>query len=220
MDDVVEYFKENHNVRVLSRCLSPLELCLIQFHSPIGRQAMVNLSPHHIDEERVITVVELDRGINLRNCPFTRTCWVMFLAFPLHFQTREIISQAVGCFGSVVTWTNNAGCKSRVLLRCKVTLISKIPRSLLIYEGSPASDNGNSWTMPVFVLNSDLNDVMPGDEDQIPPNGNPHPENAQHEHDHIPSIFKDVGDLNHVHQENVNHGWEASPQPNEEMGWG
>jgi hypothetical protein len=23
--------------------------------------------------------------------------------------------------------------------------------------------------MPVFVLNSDLNDVMPGDEDQIPP---------------------------------------------------
>jgi hypothetical protein len=93
----------------------------------------------------------------------------MFLAFPLHFQTREIISQAVGCFGSVVTWTNNAGCKSRVLLRCKVTLISRIPRSLLIYEGSPTSDNGNSWTMPVFVLNSDLNDVMPGDEDQIPP---------------------------------------------------
>jgi hypothetical protein len=72
MDDVVEYFKENHNVRVLSRCLSPLELCLIQFHSPIGRQAMVNLSPHHIDEERVISVVELDRGINLRNYPFTR----------------------------------------------------------------------------------------------------------------------------------------------------
>lgn len=159
----------SHNVRVLYRCLSLLGLCLIQFHSPIGRQAMVNLSPHHIDEERVITVMEHDRGIHLRNCIFTRMCWVMFLAFPLDFQTCEIITQAVGYFGSVVTCTNNASCKSRMLLRCKVTLISRIPCSLLICEGSPAGHNGSSWTVVVFVLNSNLNDVMPGDEDQIPP---------------------------------------------------
>jgi hypothetical protein len=96
MDDVVECFEENHNVRVMSLYLSPLGLCLIQFHSPICRQVMVNFSPHHTDEERVITVVEHDRGIHLRNCPFTRTCWVMFLAFPLDFHDCEIISQAVG----------------------------------------------------------------------------------------------------------------------------
>jgi hypothetical protein len=78
LDDVVdEYFEENHNVRVVSRCLSLLGLCLIQFHSAIGRQAMINLSPHHIDENRAVTVVEHDRGINLRNSFFTRTCWVL-----------------------------------------------------------------------------------------------------------------------------------------------
>lgn len=37
-------------------------------------------------------------------------------------------------------------------------------------------DHGSSWTMPVFVLNSSQNDVIAGDEDPIPANGNPHPE--------------------------------------------
>jgi hypothetical protein len=37
-------------------------------------------------------------------------------------------------------------------------------------------DQGNSWTVPVFVLNSVQNDVMARDEDPIPGNGNPHPE--------------------------------------------
>jgi hypothetical protein len=37
-------------------------------------------------------------------------------------------------------------------------------------------DHGNSWTVPVFVLSSHQNDVIAGDEDPIPANGNPHPE--------------------------------------------
>jgi len=81
MDEVVNYFEEERHVRVLSSCLSPLRLCLIQFHSPVAIQAMVNLSPHQLDVVCEIVVQEHDRGINLRNYPFTRTCWVMFLAF-------------------------------------------------------------------------------------------------------------------------------------------
>lgn len=136
MDKVVDYFEEEHRVRVLSSCLSPLGLCLIQFHSPVARQAMVNLSPHQLDAMHEIVVKEHDRGINMRNCPFTRTCWIMFLAFPLDFHTRDIISQAVGHFGTVITQTRNTRCKSRLLLRCKVTLVSRIPRSLLVCEGN------------------------------------------------------------------------------------
>jgi hypothetical protein len=73
MGEVVEYFEEVHNVGVVSRCLSPLGLCLIQFHLPIARKAMVNLSPHQLDDIREITVEEHDRGIRLRSCPFLRT---------------------------------------------------------------------------------------------------------------------------------------------------
>ena len=120
MDEVVAFFEHEHNVRIQSSCLLPLGLCLIQFRSL------------QLDDNRQVTVVEHDRGINLRDCSFTRTCWIMFLAFPLDYQTRDIIEQAVGFFGSVITWTSNTNCKSRVLLRCQVTLVSRIPRSLLI----------------------------------------------------------------------------------------
>jgi hypothetical protein len=45
MDEVVEYFEEEHRVDIQSSCLSPLGLCLLQFHSTIAREAMINLSP-------------------------------------------------------------------------------------------------------------------------------------------------------------------------------
>jgi hypothetical protein len=146
---------------------------LLSFPSAIARQAMINLSPHHFGNGRVLRVVEHDRGINLRNSPFSRTCWLMFLTFPLDFQTRETLQQAVGLFGSVVTWTDNTRFRSRILLRCRVTFVSRIPRSIVISESGTVADGGHSWTVPVFVLDRNPNDVLPGDEDPIPPNGNP-----------------------------------------------
>lgn len=110
---------------MLSACPSPLGLCLLQFHSPVARDTMISLSSHQQDNVREIVVEAHDRGINLRACLFTRTCWVMFLAMPLDFQTCEIIAQAVGHFGTVTTWTNNSRCKSRVLVRCSVTMVSR-----------------------------------------------------------------------------------------------
>jgi hypothetical protein len=117
IDEVLEYFEDEHGVRFRSCCPSPLELCLAQFPSAIARQAMINLSPHHIGNGRELRAVEHDRGINVRNSPFSRTCWIMFLAFPLDFQTRDILQQAVGLFGSVVIWTDNSRFRSRILLR-------------------------------------------------------------------------------------------------------
>jgi hypothetical protein len=152
----------------------------------------------------------------------------MFLAFPLDYQTKEIISQAVGYFGSVITWTSNARCRSRILLRCKVSLISRIPRSLLICQGTAIGNHGSSWTVPVFVLSSNPTDEFPGDEDQIPPNGNPHPVNPHFLHQMNPQgenlgFFEDVGDLDNIQQENIDQGWEA-PQAGDQQdnlqGWG
>jgi hypothetical protein len=176
MEEVVAFLEEEQHAVIRSCCLSPLGLCLVQFSSSLERQVMISRSPMQLDEMREIEIVEHDRGINFRSCPFTRTCWVLFLAFPLDFQTREIITQAVGLFGSVINWIDNARCRSRLVLRCKVTLVSRIPRSIVISEGNPLSDHGSSWTVPVFVLNSVHNDVMAGDEDPLSGNGNPHPE--------------------------------------------
>lgn len=88
------------------------------------------------------------------------------------------MSQAVGHFGHVVTWTNNSGCKSRVLVRCAVTLINKIPKSLIICQRTQISEGGHAWAVSVYVLNSFLNARQDGDEDPIPPDGNPHQVNG------------------------------------------
>jgi hypothetical protein len=179
MEEIVDFLENVHHATIRFCCLSPLGLCLVQFSFSLERQVMINLSPLQLDDIREIDIVEHDRGLNFRSCPFTRTCWIMFLAFPLDFQTHDIISQAVGLFGSVKNWIDNSRCHSRILLRCNVTLVSRIPRSIIISEGNPMGDHGNSWTVPVFVLSSHQNDVIAGDEDPIPANGNPHPEAGQ-----------------------------------------
>jgi hypothetical protein len=71
------------------------------------------------------------------------------------------------------------------------------------------------------VLDSNPNDVLPGDEDLIPPNGNPHPGiNQQMDVDHQ-GHFEDVGDLQDVQQANIDQGWQvpSPPHPAQNDGW-
>jgi hypothetical protein len=56
----------------------------------------------------------------------------MFLCFPLDCQTKGYIEQVVNHFGIVLTWTSNAHCKSRVLVRCTVLHVNKVPRSVIV----------------------------------------------------------------------------------------
>jgi hypothetical protein len=145
----------------------------------------------------------------------------MFLAFPLDFQTRDILQQVVGLFGSVVTWTDNSRFQSRILLRCCVTFVSRIPGSIVISESGTVADGGHSWTVPVFVLDSNPNDVLPGDEDPIPLNGNTHPGiNQLMDVDHQ-EHFEDVEDLQEVQQANLDQGWQipSPPHPAQNDGW-
>jgi hypothetical protein len=98
---------------------------------------------------------------------------------------------------------------------------------LLICEGNVGGNNGSSWAVPVFVLSSQHTNEFAADEDQIPPNGNPHPENAHFlnvnlnagNHGH----FEDVGDLAEVQPGNVDQGWKIPhppPAQNNNNGWG
>lgn len=133
------------------------------------------MSPHFLSGGREVRLVEHDNGINLRASPFSRSCWVMFLCFPLDYQSKGYIEQAVNLFGTVVTWTSNTHCRSRVLVKCVVLHTSKIPRSVLVCKPAVVGGAGHSWTVSVFVLNSENNELIPGDEDPIPADGNPHP---------------------------------------------
>jgi len=79
---VINYFEGPRHVRIESACPSPLGLCLLEFHSSLTRQSMINLNPHFLPDGREIRLVEHDNVINLRSTPFSRIAWVMFV-FPL-----------------------------------------------------------------------------------------------------------------------------------------
>jgi hypothetical protein len=81
--EVVNYFEGPRQVQIVSACPSPLGLCLLEFRSLVSRQAMIFLNPHILPDVREIRLEEHDNGVNLRACPFSRICWIMFLCFPL-----------------------------------------------------------------------------------------------------------------------------------------
>jgi len=83
MDIVKDYFQNVHHVIL---CLF-VTLGFMPFAIQVS-----NLSPHLLHNGREIVLEDHDQGINLCACPFTRTCWVMFLAFPLDFQIKEYLS--------------------------------------------------------------------------------------------------------------------------------
>lgn len=98
----------------------------------------------------------------------------MFLAFPLDYQLEEFIKATVAPFGIKLYWHQGLN-KSRTLVRCLILAPERVLRSLVISQGTTLGGNGRSWTVPTFILGGILSDEMPGDEDPIPADGNPHP---------------------------------------------
>lgn len=90
LTDIVNFLQEHFPVRILSSFLSPLGLGLLEFGSTVQRQSMIDISPFDFDGVSVLRVVKHDEAGNLRACPYTRECWIMFLAFPLDYQREGV----------------------------------------------------------------------------------------------------------------------------------
>lgn len=174
LTDVINFVQEHFPVRIMSSFLSPLGLGLLEFGSSVQRQSMTDISPFDFDDISVLRVVKHDEAGNLRACPYTRECWIMFLAFPLDYQREEFVDATVATFGRRLHWHQGPN-KSRTLVRCLVLAPKRVPRSLVVSQGTTLGGMGRSWTVPTFILGGHLPDVMPTDEDPIPGDGNPHP---------------------------------------------
>ncbi|TVU08508.1 hypothetical protein EJB05_41913, partial [Eragrostis curvula] len=175
LDDVVAFLEDEYNVRIRSSSLSPLGLGLLQFASPTQRQSMIDLSPLPFGPHHQITVIQHDRGLNLKACNYSRECTIMFLAFPLDYQSMDFMKAAVAPFGRLLYWDSNSTNKSRVLVRVLVLSPDRVPRSLVVSQGTMLGGNGRSWTVPVYILDGQFPDIFPADEDPVPDDGNPHP---------------------------------------------
>ncbi|TVU17546.1 hypothetical protein EJB05_33589, partial [Eragrostis curvula] len=175
LEDVIQFLEEELNVRIRSSSFSPLGLGLLQFQSPTQRQSMIDLSPIPFGPLHQITVVQHDRGFNLKACNYIRECTIMFLAFPLDYQSMDYIKAAVAPFGRLLFWDSTDNNKSRVLVRVLVLSPDRIPRSLIVSQGTMLGGQGRSWTVPVYILDGGFPDAFPGGEDPVPLDGNPHP---------------------------------------------
>ncbi|CAN6300043.1 unnamed protein product [Urochloa humidicola] len=193
LHDVGEHLEQAFPVRILSSFRSPLGLGLVQFQSSTQRQTLIDASPIPFINNTTIRVLKHDEALNLRACNYTRLCRLMILAFPLDYQTMDFFKAAVAPFGRLITWYEGPN-KSKTYIDCLVLSPARIPRSVVVSQGSLLGGNGRSWTAPVFIIGGHFPDVFPGEEDPMPVDGNPHPA-----HGHIAHANPDV-DQNWIHE--------------------
>jgi hypothetical protein len=119
----------------------------------------------------------------------------MFLAFLLDYQTQDFIQAAVAPFGRLIRWFEGPN-KSRVIARCLILSPDRVPRSLVVSQGTMLGGAGRSWTVPVFLLNGNFLDGFPQDEDPVPVDGNPHPVNGDVQPGNVAGVQGWQHDLN------------------------
>ncbi|KAE8786673.1 hypothetical protein D1007_39493 [Hordeum vulgare] len=144
----------------------------------LWRDAVVDLGEQAMDDVSTFYLLRHDEGPNMRRPVIERDDWVMLLGFPLNYQTEHYIIKVVSWFDCCMFWHRRGFKKSRVLVRILVNELALVPYSLLIKRFAVISGMGQSWTIPVYVLNGkDASHVVLGNEDDVPPMGaSPHPD--------------------------------------------
>jgi hypothetical protein len=154
----------------------PFGLGVYTFPGTLTADAVRGLT-YELDEITTVTFVKHNEAKNMRLTSFGRETWILYLGFPLDYQTTEYIQNAVKDFGLLTIWQNPRGNKKFVLVKAWIVDPKFVPKSLVMHQLGGAR---HSWTVPVIMLRSvDWNAheayVPPPPEDPAPDNGNPHP---------------------------------------------
>ena len=130
-----------------------------------------------IEEDLVVTFVKHDSARNRRLVAFAREIWILFLDFPLDYQTSFYVNRACEDFGQLTVWHNPRANKKYVLVKALIVDPKFVPKSIVMQKLGGAR---NSWSITIIMLrssdwNAHIHHFPPPTEDPEPENGNPHP---------------------------------------------
>ena len=154
----------------------PIGLGLFSFATMFARDLVVGRT-FTIDDWIMVTFVKHDEALNMRPATLGQERWVMFLNFPLDYQSEYWVEKAVSLFGKLIVWHNPTSSHARVLVKVWVMSNALIPKSLVLRQ---FGGQRYSWTVPVYPLRSDewnahIHEIPLDSEDPPPADGNPHP---------------------------------------------
>jgi hypothetical protein len=99
----------------------------------------------------------------------------MFLGIPPAYRNDYDIANAVSTFGKFHYWIENDPFKCRALVYASFPSPALVPRDVVFGKYATVGGVRVSWTAALYILTAEFADALPADEDQMPPDGNPHP---------------------------------------------
>jgi hypothetical protein len=96
-----------------------------------------------LDEDTNITFVKHNEARNMRLTTFGREVWILFLGFPLDYQTTAYICSAVEDFGLLTVWDNLRGNN-----KCRGDDLWGMPRAVLSAGWRPRNLHGSRTRRP------------------------------------------------------------------------
>ncbi|KAM0824264.1 hypothetical protein ACQ4PT_070311 [Festuca glaucescens] len=148
---------------------------LYQMSSPNSVNALVQHGQFQI-QNRLLSFVHVGEAPqNHRATLGFRRGWLMFLGVHPDYRNDYDIANVVATFGQYHTWNSNDHVQDRVLVYASFTSPQLVPRDVVFGKFASVGGVKESLTATVYILTADFADALPADEDQMPPDGNPHP---------------------------------------------
>jgi hypothetical protein len=99
----------------------------------------------------------------------------MFLGISPDYRNSEDIANAVSTFGKYHYWNSEDPILDRALVYASFSSPQLVPRDVVFGKFASVGGVKETWIAPLYILTANFVDDLPADEDQRPPDGNPHP---------------------------------------------
>jgi hypothetical protein len=175
-----DFIENELELHVLSCSVHPFGLGIFEMGSLFQKDRLLFGDIYNV-EGTLVRFIRQDRAQNFREIVYSRKGWILMLGFLVTHMNDMCIHQVVASFGKLFRWHNSPRIKSCVLVKCLYISTREVPISVLLSFGVDNTGMACSWSIPIYILTPDdywqlgNNDEIANLEDNIPPNGNPHP---------------------------------------------